>query len=168
MIKRSYLPYYFSLPLTMLLFFYVLSAIAGPLHKAAVNGTTVEVIKLIAGGADINEKKAFSKKTPLMYAASYGRQDVVRVLLSKGAAVNNKDTLGNTALMNAVEIGNFDIVSALLTKGADVNAANLEGETALMIATFNNHIEIVKHLLTNLGSHESGFFCFSSHWPGVC
>ena len=81
--------------------------------------------------------------TPLL-AAAYGRYpSAIRLLLEKGAVVNEKcdcpDTGygGSTALMLAVNRGALASVEALLSKGADVNQRNDKGETALTMAETN-------------------------------
>ena len=42
-------------------------------------------------------------KTPLIFAATYGKLDIVKTLITKGADVNAKDLAGNSALMMAAK-----------------------------------------------------------------
>ena len=42
-------------------------------------------------------------KTPLIFAAMYGKLDIVKTLVTKGADVNVKDLAGNSALMMAAK-----------------------------------------------------------------
>ena len=42
-------------------------------------------------------------KTPLIFAAMYGKLDIVKTLITKGADVNVKDLAGNSALMMAAK-----------------------------------------------------------------
>jgi cytohesin len=72
--------------------------------------------------------------TPLMYAASTGNTDVVKLLIDKGADINARNNGDWTALMLAAQTGALDTVRLLLEKGADANAANEDGYTALMCA----------------------------------
>ena len=58
----------------------------------------------------------------LIYAASAGHVDTVRVLLEAGALVDAKDRDGRTALICAALRGHTDVVETLLDKGADKNA----------------------------------------------
>lgn len=126
----------------------VLPATAGPLHKAAKSGDMAEVKKLVAEGKNVNEKKPFSKKTPLMYAVENNRLDIAKLLLTKGAEVNDADTLGDTALLKAAENTNVDILKILLKNGADVNATNSNGDTPLLNATKKGHIVAVELILS--------------------
>ena len=62
-------------------------------------------------------------RTSLVRAAEQGRLNGVRVLLRRGAAVDEKNELGMTALMLAAGAGHVDVVKALLAAGADPNAS---------------------------------------------
>jgi ankyrin repeat protein len=70
-----------------------------------------------------------------MLAASHEFGDpLVKILLDKGARVNDRDSQGDNALLIAA--GNYlpKIVRLLLEKGADVNARDKDGNTVLMRA----------------------------------
>jgi hypothetical protein len=60
--------------------------------------------------------------------------DVVRLLLSAGASVEDKDKDGETALHHAAGEGDPEVVKALIDAGANVNAKNKEGISALHMA----------------------------------
>ena len=83
----------------------------------------------------------------LMMASENGHLDVVRVLLDKGAEINNKTGGGTTALMIPSQNGYRDIVRALLEKGAEVNTEENDGPTVLFLAAENGHVEVVWALL---------------------
>jgi len=69
--------------------------------------------------------------TPLMYAVSWCRQDVICELLQRGADVNARETsTGKTALMVAGESSSSDMCILLLQHNADKNALDLQGHTA--------------------------------------
>jgi hypothetical protein len=71
----------------------------------------------------------------LWVAAAFGLEDIVRVLLEKGADVKAKDTNGETALHQAARSGHEATVRLLLEKGANVMAIGDSGRTALHMAT---------------------------------
>lgn len=84
----------------------------------------------------------------LLYMLSQAKQspiEFVRVLLDKGAAVNQPARY-KTALMHAAGEGYADVVSLLLARGAEVNAITDEGN-ALMEAVKGGHVETMKLLL---------------------
>ena len=58
-----------------------------PIHLAAQAGDIAGVQALIASGADVNAKDATHERTPLIFAASENRADVMKFLISKGANV---------------------------------------------------------------------------------
>jgi len=100
-----------------------------PLHLAA----TPEIAgMLLDAGADIQarnrHKFAGPGNSPLHGATYLNRQDVVRVLLERGADPNARDNAGLTALHLAAGNGWVDCARALLEAGADANArTNGEG-----------------------------------------
>ena len=84
----------------------------------------------------------------LLYVVSQSEQspiEFVRVLLDKGAAVN-QPTRYKTALMHASSEGYADVVTLLLARGAEINVMTDEGN-ALMEAVRGGHAEIVRLLL---------------------
>jgi len=82
-----------------------------------------------------------------MSAAFNGNADRVRSLIASGAAVNTKDSNGNTALMCAVHNGNVDSVNALIAAGADMRVTDNNGLTLLMGAAVSGKAGCVKALI---------------------
>jgi ankyrin repeat protein len=91
------------------------------LHTAARQSDAEATKSLLAAGADVNARypgdgfgwvkaallgnRYFSKTTPLIIAASRDHVDVVKLLLSKGADTEARDSENYTALMWAEELG---------------------------------------------------------------
>jgi ankyrin repeat protein len=102
---------------------------------------------LLAKGAKIPSGLLYS-------AVSHGDIDVVKLLLDRGADVNDPDPYDNTTILMRIAQQNTGIsaslkpafVKLLLSKGADVNARNKNGETALSIAQKSRNSEIVELL----------------------
>ena len=91
---------------------------------------------LLKAGADVNVQVKNIYWTPLIYAASDGKNtnlETIQLLVNAGADVNHKGRYGTTALIKAAYVLRYDIVSYLFSKGADVNAVNTvaHGENAL-------------------------------------
>jgi serine/threonine-protein phosphatase 6 regulatory ankyrin repeat subunit A/serine/threonine-protein phosphatase 6 regulatory ankyrin repeat subunit B len=124
---------------------------------AASNGYTEIVETLLIYGAEINAKNnnnepiffdngepifsgldlAFGGEygaTALMYAASNGHTEIIKILLTHGAEINVKKNNGETALMAAVtsRLESLETVQILLDYKAEVNAKDHQGTTALM------------------------------------
>ncbi|KAG0643976.1 hypothetical protein HOY80DRAFT_1031491 [Tuber brumale] len=77
----------------------------------------------------------------LVEAARFGHENVVALLLERGANINSR---GGAALMRAVEKGHMEVIKLLLSKEADVNAHN---GWALEKAARWGREEVVKLLL---------------------
>ncbi len=87
---------------------------------------------LLLAELDLNLRDDFGQ-TPLMYAISHGRSDIVPLLLDNGADVNAQSTSGWTALMFAAR-DNPDTIPILLDKGANRDFVNQDGKRAFDIA----------------------------------
>lgn len=71
---------------------------------AAANGCTDCLVELLRAGTLVNDSLE-NDLTLLMWAAAYGHQDAVRILLSAGADRSMKDKRGKTASEMATEGG---------------------------------------------------------------
>jgi ankyrin repeat protein len=110
------------------------------LSQACIQGDIETVTLLLSAGISPDEG--------LTSSAQNRNLDVVRLLLSKGAAVNKKDQNGITALHVAALQGGPEIVQLLLDKGADPNVTNDKNETPLHKAiSGDGNLEVVKLLV---------------------
>ncbi len=104
---------------------------------AADKLATVKI--LLDAGADVNAQEKTTYWTPLIYAASDGKNtniETIELLVNSGADANHKGRYGETALIKAAYVLRYDIVSYLVSKGIDINAVNTvaQGENALFAA----------------------------------
>jgi len=84
--------------------------------------------------------------TPLLFAARVGDLESAKLLLAKGADVNDTAPYGTSALVVAAHSGHGDVAEFLLEKGADPNSI-LAGYTALHAAILHKDDELVAALL---------------------
>lgn len=76
----------------------------------------------------------------LHQAAAMCQDDLVDMLLSRGADVNIRNGMGNTALHNAILMDcSPTLLLTLLNAGADINARGWKGESPLHLAVSLNH-----------------------------
>jgi ankyrin repeat protein len=88
-----------------------------------------------------------------LFAARSGDVESARVLLERGAAVNDALPDGTNALVLAAHSGHGAVCALLLEKGADPNAAAV-GYTALHAAVLRSDLGLVKALLAH-GAHPN-------------
>lgn len=100
--------------------------------------------ELLKQGASANTKDDRGV-TPLMYAATVGSADAMKLLIDKGADVNAKNAFGSTALMWSVT--DLKKVRLLVEHGADVNAVSKQGRTALLLAAKSDNSAAIVRLL---------------------
>lgn len=104
---------------------------------------------LIDHGADVNGK-AKNGQTPLHYAAAYGLNDFLELLLYRGADPNLPSSTGGsstTPLIAAAANGHLESVRILLDRGADLEKTNSVGNTPLLEVCKHPYPNVVQLLL---------------------
>jgi ankyrin repeat protein len=92
---------------------------------------------LLDNGADINAKAASGNTALLIASVGYGKYEMIKFLIDRGAdplAINNRK---ENVLMRAALFGDTATISLLLSKGIDINAMRSDSSTALINAIFN-------------------------------
>jgi len=91
----------------------------------------------------------FQDATPLMFIALFGYNNLIDVILDKGANIKEKNRAGQSVLHYSVIGGNETIVEKVLSKEVNINSKDLDGRSSLFYAVFNEKIDIVKLLIKN-------------------
>lgn len=109
--------------------------ITNALHVAAKNGG-IKMIGIVLPHFDINSINEFGE-TPLMLAATYGKEAAFEMLIQNGAKPHLEGPFGQHLLHFAAEGGNPHILRYLLSLDLDVNQRNGVGVTPLAIAALH-------------------------------
>ncbi len=98
--------------------------------NAAVLSGNLEVVKQhIKAQTNINEKDVMSGSTPLISAASFGKNEIAKVLIAANADLAIKNNDGSTALHAAAFFCRIEIVQMLIDAKADKTIRNNFGAT---------------------------------------
>ncbi|MEQ2217031.1 hypothetical protein XENOCAPTIV_030847, partial [Xenoophorus captivus] len=132
------------------------------LHIAARKDDTKAAALLLQNdhNADVESKDGL---TPLHCGARSGHEQVVEILLDRGAPILSKtklllqhdvpvDDVTNdylTALHVAAHCGHYKVAKLIVDKKANPNAKALRGETALHMAARAGQADVVRYLLKN-------------------
>ena len=121
-----------------------------PLFAAVLSNNTAEVKRILAEGANPNEKK-FIGFTPVFIPIIHQNLEAFRVMVEKGADLQATDSMGSTTLMWATfnDTGKAELVEELLKLGVDPNVKNKNGETALTWAMRRGYTPVVTALKKN-------------------
>ena len=122
--------------------------LVGPLMLDAAKAGNIKRLKSTLGYVrDINFMDD-TETTALHKAASGGYNDIVQLLLTKGASIEAKNNFNNTPLHLAVRHGHTNTVELLLSNGASIEATNNFNSTPLHLAALGSHTSTVELLLS--------------------
>ena len=113
---------------------------------AAIQGHKEVVNFLIQREAQVNHPGW----TPLIYAATTGKLDIIKILIDNHAYIDSSSPNGVTSLMMAIRGGHVHAVRLLIEEDADVTVKNDDGETALDWAERNKNAEMVRLIRAKL------------------
>ena len=122
---------------------------ASALTFAARGGHIQVVRQLVEAGIELTSSGGANECdfTPLLAAALYGHDAVLRFLLDRGCDVNFRtSTSGLTPLMVAALNGHMKTAQILVERGADPNVTNADNRTALDIASMRMKREVAAYL----------------------
>jgi Ankyrin repeats (3 copies)/Ankyrin repeat len=97
----------------------------------------------------VNTQNPANGKTPVLYAAGYGADSCIELLVKHGAFIDTVDFNERTALMYAVMESHKSTIDLLIRRGVDIDAMDEDRQTALMIAARRNNDEIVRVLINH-------------------
>lgn len=101
------------------------------LWKASAVGNLASIKAALDSGSDLSGLDPQFGIDPLGWAALNGQTEAVKLLLERGANINNRHKDGSTALHGAAFLGHIETVKLLIEKGADINARKHDGATPL-------------------------------------
>lgn len=114
------------------------NALLTPLYYASYTGVPKLTERFIFLKYDVNVQEGYYGN-PLQVAATYGHENVVRLLINAGANVNAQGGYYGNALHAATFQNHGTLVRILLDAGADINAERRGFGTALQIAAIKGN-----------------------------
>ena len=116
------------------------------LVKAVESGSLADVVRLIDGGADLEEKRQHGQ-TALFRALALGHWDIVDVLVKAGANLKARADSGKRVLDAAMEAGHRALIDRILSLGEPLIYVNKNAMTSLHWAAQSGDISLVREVL---------------------
>jgi uncharacterized protein len=137
-----------------------------PLMTLARVGDVASAKILLDHGANIYARETWRGQTALMYAAGESQPDMIRLLIERGALVNDRDSIKNwerqttseprekwlptgqmTPLLFAARQGCVECAKVLAEHGAELNAGDRDNVNPMIMAIINGHYDVAAYLL---------------------
>eukprot|EP01113_Clastostelium_recurvatum_P004816 TRINITY_DN1212_c0_g1_i5.p1 TRINITY_DN1212_c0_g1~~TRINITY_DN1212_c0_g1_i5.p1 ORF type:complete len:376 (+),score=97.77 TRINITY_DN1212_c0_g1_i5:172-1299(+) len=116
------------------------------LLEGSRTGSPSRAMSGLAAGANPNVKTC--GWTPLLYATFYGHVEVMRILIQRGANVNETNLSGVSCLSKAVERQDMGMIALLLASGAKTDVIEAStGDSLLTKAARMGSLEMVRALI---------------------
>ncbi|ESO06233.1 hypothetical protein HELRODRAFT_64830, partial [Helobdella robusta] len=129
---------------------------ATPLHYAVHGSDDVsreqsqKMVKMLLAKKVKVDAMDEDKRTPLLWAASSGRDKICEILLDAGANIESTDQDGLTSLHSAAAKGYPKCIEVLLKRKAKIEATDKNGKnTCLHMAALSNNLPLCKLLVQN-------------------
>ena len=115
-----------------------------------INKGNLKKVKILLDmGANVNQQyKNKNKHKPLTDSISKN-VEITKLLLERGADINEINDKGDTSTILAVKYENKEVLELMVKMGADINKVNMNGYTALMYAIDNEMFKEADYLLDN-------------------
>jgi ankyrin repeat protein len=123
-------------------------AFCDEIHEAARDGDIQKVNSLLKKNPELIASRNSLGQTPLYSAAGNNNKEMMRLLLAKGADVNDKDNQGSVPLGIAAMMGCKDAAELLLSNGAEINVKNNKDAAPLHVAASAGWKDLVEFLLS--------------------
>lgn len=104
---------------------------------------------------DLDSQTDTNHDTALTLACAGGHEELVSLLLNRGAEMEHRDKKGFTPLMLAATAGHANVVEIMLNNGSDMEAqSERTKDTALSLACSSGRYEVVEILLSRGANKE--------------
>ena len=109
-----------------------------PMNEARDSSNISAMKLLLKYGAQIGIGKASDGQPYLVFAAEKGDLELVKMLLTQGAKVNQEGAQHETALQSAVASDRLEVVELLVRNSANINHKDLAKKSILQLAKLTN------------------------------
>lgn len=97
----------------------------------------------------LHKRNTIKNVSILNYAMKHkSPKDVIELLISSGAKIDDKDVHGNNPIHHAVKSNYYDIIPTLINSGLSINMGNFDGNTPIHLACSEPQsiTDIIKHI----------------------
>lgn len=130
-----------------------LPCVVSSLPEAVWDGDILQVHTHLLQRADVNMRDLVTGQLALNIAIQQQHEPIARLLIDRGADVNQQDDVSLLApVHNAIIMGNKALFRRLLKAQADVELADREGFTPLHWASVRGYLDIVAQLVEISGA----------------
>ncbi|MCC6796201.1 MAG: ankyrin repeat domain-containing protein [Candidatus Hydrogenedentes bacterium] len=119
------------------------------IHDAALKGDVETARRMLDANPQLINERNKLGKTPLHQSLTGGNDEIIKLLIERGADVNAQDNTGLTPLHIAAWWSVTARAKILIDHGANVNAIDKFGDTPLHTAAMNGRGKMCQFLITS-------------------
>ena len=119
------------------------------LMESVIRNNKEIMLALLNANARVNDVTKITGNNALILATIHDSDECLKILIERGANVNERNNNGETALSVAAKFGSVKSVQTLLKHNALINVQDFSGKTPLMCAAFSNHDDTMKLLIAS-------------------
>ncbi|XP_045573341.1 ankyrin repeat and KH domain-containing protein 1 isoform X7 [Salmo salar] len=133
----------------------MLSTTSSPTAQTPIHSVSPHPMLPLYPSVDIDAHTESNHDTALTLACAGGHEELVSVLVARGANIEHRDKKGFTPLILAATAGHVGVVEILLDKGGDIEAqSERTKDTPLSLACSGGRQEVVELLLLRGANKE--------------
>lgn len=121
------------------------------IHDVVARGDVELVTTMIEADASLVHARNDMEKTPLHYAVTNRKDEIITLLIEQGAEVDAADLTGMTPLHVAATLDRYDQAVLLLDNGAEIEARDSFEDTPLHSAAMHGNLKVL-NLLAKRGA----------------
>ena len=104
------------------------------------------------------------KDNLLLFAAAFGKLDILKYLILNGLDINHKNKSNTNAYLIAAQSGQLEILKYLDATTIDKNIKDSNGNNAYLCAAYGGHVDVLKYFENKFDIYSKNLIGFNAYF----